>query len=233
MFSFRLLLSYFITLSVIALIGLGLYTLWQYPIKNIELTHDDENTIGIEAVNQKLHQILGQSWLQLSPTDLEQTLQQMPWIDSVSIEKTHLGHLLVQINQQIPLFRWRDGYLISHKGNVFEVDSKQWQRHQTLPHLETSETNFRLPENLAAIVNPSSSTAFFQHFGNLKSLQINSFTLKFKYQKNTLITNNTHAVKTLQRFQTWVERFPANTIQAMQKNTHIDLRYENGFALVP
>lgn len=211
------------------LVGAVVYQLWHYPIHSIELL-DSSDTPDHEKIHTLLQQKLGQPWLNFDARQLENTIQQLTWVDSIKVDKVNFGILSVTITAKVPFFRWHSGYLISTKGKIIEVNSDSWHQYDTLMPIESSTKGLSILTDSIQLVNALMNQAH-SIFGPLQKIKIDLFNIQLIYSRQRIILKKNDSAVYLRRFFQWMEQLSPSESQTITKSKTIDLRYRDGFAI--
>ena len=105
---------------------LGAYQLSQMeqvmPIRSIQLVGDFEY-LDQHDVKSDLQPYIGQGFFSLDIHQLQQTLKQKPWTESVSVRRIWPDRIRVVVREKKPVARWDDDHLLSASARVFAADT--------------------------------------------------------------------------------------------------------------
>ncbi|MDP0562301.1 MAG: cell division protein FtsQ/DivIB [Candidatus Endonucleobacter sp. (ex Gigantidas childressi)] len=95
--------------------------LWSWlnqPIASVEV-HAPFQYVKREKVEVMLEPYLRSRFFQLSLTKIRSFLLSKPWVKEVSLKKEWPDKLVVSLEEQEPVARWHEFYLITGEGHVF------------------------------------------------------------------------------------------------------------------
>jgi len=102
------------------------------PVRSIQLQGNFDN-LDQREVEAILQAGIGQGFFSLDILQLQQSLQDMAWTESVSIRRIWPDKIRVAIREKKPVARWDDDHLLSDSSRVYPADSKQFA-HLPLVH---------------------------------------------------------------------------------------------------
>lgn len=110
----------------VCLLGIALEA-WQrlevqvnQPIARISVA-GDLNAANRLALQQQLDAFSLTGFVTADIAGMQQRLEQLPWVDLVRISRTWPDQLHVEVTEQQPIARWRDGEWLNSRGQVFET----------------------------------------------------------------------------------------------------------------
>jgi cell division protein FtsQ len=95
------------------------------PVRSIQL-HGSFDHLDQREVEATLQGYIGQGFFSLDILQLQQSLQDMAWTDSVSIRRIWPDKIRVAIREKKPVARWDENHLLSDSARVYPADSKQF-----------------------------------------------------------------------------------------------------------
>ena len=95
------------------------------PIKTIQLSGSFQN-IDQHAVESSLQQFVDEGFFSLDISQVQKTLNDKPWTESVSIRRIWPDRLRIIIVENKPVARWDSDHLMSDKGIVFQARTEDY-----------------------------------------------------------------------------------------------------------
>lgn len=195
----------------------------QVPLRHVVITGELENATKPEITTQVLTPDLG-SFFNVDVNKVQQRIEALPWVYSVSVRKKWPDILNVHVLEQQTAALWNDEQLINVKGQVFEVPNEQ------------------LPQRIPKLYGPQGTHAdALQGYKDLSSLlSINGFevaklTLSARFSWQLILTNGVllelgtqHKVARVQRF---IDMYSVITKHNSAAVVSVDLRYDTGMAV--
>ncbi len=65
----------------------------------------------------------GQGFWDLSLSDIQRSVEQLPWVDRVRVERQWPRQIRLTVTEQVPLARWNDNALLNNRGEAFKPAS--------------------------------------------------------------------------------------------------------------
>lgn len=185
----------------------------------------DQGYMSSGAVRQVLDSALQPGFFKASSTQIEQALNGLPWVKTVSVRKQWPASLVVAISERVPVAIWNQHAILSESGVVF-----------------TPKSLTTVPENLPKLFGPAGDAALlwqnWQSFSailqplkfSLKSLTLNDIgDWQMTLQQGTVIKlGDQQLEKRLQRF---VEYYPQLLKDNPKGLAEVDLQYADGIAV--
>ena len=225
---FASLRTFYIVVGSLVLAGVilwSLYSFFKYPIEHIEIFASIENNKDADKIDAILKNTLHKSWLLLAVEDVEKMIEKLDWVQEVSISKSNLGELSVDITLKTPMFRWKTGYLLSNQAALIVVDDQSWNEYSALVQVESSTKNLIFLKGIEdSIVELEKNK-----MSDLQKIRIGLYQeMELIFAQYTLVVDAPQANESLLRFAGWMKELPKNIINSQSR---IDLRYVDGFAV--
>ena len=193
-----------------------------FPIRTIQLSGTFQY-IDQKEVEATLQVIIGEGFFSLDIHQLENTLAQKSWAESVSIRRIWPDRLNIEIVEKKPVARWDNNHLISHRAVVYHVDIEAFNQ---LPLVNSVNTR---PEKilyryyqLAARFDRLNEKVIGVQMDSRGALSIElSSGLKIKVGRDDI----DHKIERLMTI--YLEQI----LPRRDEIELIDLRYSNGFAV--
>lgn len=158
--------------------------------------------------------------------DLAETraaILRLPWVRSVSVRRKFPWQLEVAIEEHVALARWNKTALVNTHGELFEAQSNE-----TLPEFygepENSLVMVRMYEALERVLQPMQ-----RHIAQLNLSPRMSWQIRL--DDGMELALGREAMK--ERLARFVKVFPYSVAVRVPNARRIDLRYRNGFAVLP
>jgi len=115
--------SYNLLLLLMPFIGTGVYLSYQdtlLPIRTIQLTGTFQY-IDQKEVELSVQKYIGEGFFSLDINQVQKTLSEKPWTDSISIRRVWPDRLKIVIVEKRPVARWDNRHLLSDRAVVFQA----------------------------------------------------------------------------------------------------------------
>jgi len=206
------------------------------PVTSVMISGEMPYTIKAD-IDTAIEEIDFGNFFKVDVNLVQQQIQNLPWVYSVSIRKNWPNELKVYVVDQQPVARWNEDFLLNQFGKAFQAD--------------LSRVNHALP----AFYGPEGSELValenYRNFSRLlkfSALNIDELFLseRFAWQLtlNDGITLNLGREKRIERIQRFMDAYPQiknitvkNNKNKSKKNNkkqqvdYIDLRYDTGLAV--
>ncbi|WP_439101833.1 cell division protein FtsQ/DivIB [Congregibacter sp.] len=192
----------FSALMVLAVVFyLGMEALRGVPVERIVVTGKIEN-LRQEALRDALSGHLDGGLLFLSLSDLQGTLEALPWVYTAELRRRFPDTLEVSVVEQLPIARWGDEAFLNHEARIIGVtDGERWQDLPEIRGPEGSEGRLmnhyqRLLERLRPLqLTPTalSEDAYGQLYARLDNgleLQLGDHDFSLRLQRFLLLWKN-------------------------------------------
>lgn len=209
---------------------LALAVLWAFPmvdqrfvIKQV-LINKSLHYVDKRDVDHLLEQALQENFFTLDLKSVAQSLNTLPWVDSVQIRKVWPDKVLVSIAEQKPIARWGGTALISAKGELFSP--KELSGFDHLPRLEGSVEQ---RDRITGFYYQASQLLLDQNV-SLASIKMNT-AFDWHIELNNglvLILSSQHGMDKLKQFR---NVYAKHIVPRLDRISHVDLRYDAGFVV--
>ena len=191
-----------------------------FPLHSVRL-HAAPQRVIPEDVLQKVRGEVDGNFFTVDIARLRQSLEQLPWVRSVSIRREFPDRLVVQLEEHSTLARWNGASLVNTYGEVFDAQSEE-----TLP---------------AFIGQDGDSYEIAQRYGEFGGqlqplkLRVAQIALSPRHAWQLRLSNGMvlelGREEMEQRLARFVEVYPYSLAALEGSVRYVDLRYRNGFAL--
>ena len=193
------------------------------PIRFVKLEGYFDN-LDTEELKKVMKPYLNENFFNLDIDAAQHQVEQVAWVDHVSVRRKWPDSLIVEISEQQPLARWQKGGFVNQRGEWFSADVTE--RHASLPELAG-------PQNAVAIL----SREYLKIAEQLKVRQLRADRLTATHRRSWTVNLDNGLVVKLGRLnvQARLQRFlkiykPVLETQ-LDKIEGVDMRYTNGFAV--
>ena len=198
------------------------------PIEKVEIEGEFEN-ISPDVFRKQVLAVIDGGYFSLDLQSMRTTLQDLPWVDDVSVRRQWPSGLNIKVAEKQPVAYWNDDALISDRGDVFKPDVID--QRLALPKLNGPEgLHNKMWQFLVAIDKDFSLIGFDVVDLNLDGRR--AWSLHVLSEKGVdgieIKLGRDHAEDRLARF---VRVFSDKDKFNLNNTAVIDLRYPNGFAM--
>lgn len=108
-------------LSVLAILVYGANTLYQLPVSRIKVVGAEHSHVPDE-IKSTLAPFLTKSFFSIDLSKAQENLQQIAWLNQVSLSRHWPSQLTIRIEEHRPLALWASGGIITETGELIDVD---------------------------------------------------------------------------------------------------------------
>jgi len=119
----------------------GMIAQERWPIRWLEIDGPFER-VSAEQVRAKLAPLVSGSFFTVNTRVIREMASEMPWVASVSVQKTWPDTVQLTIHEHTPVVHWVDDYLLDASGTPFSVPAAD--EIQGLPWLESPQGQLEL-----------------------------------------------------------------------------------------
>jgi cell division protein FtsQ len=193
------------------------------PIRQVKL-YGDFGHIQPKQMHGKLQQQFVGNFFKVNVDQVQQFLQQQPWVYQVAVRKQWPGTLVVVVTEHSPVAVWNNEYLLNKKGEVFKAPIEQLNA--KLPHLAGPKGS----EQDALTMFSNVQSLLKLHQFEASKLEVSE---RFAWD---LRLSNGIALKlgredTLKRVQRFIDLYPSISKHKTEAIEQVDLRYDTGLAV--
>jgi cell division protein FtsQ len=222
---------------LVALLGLGAFgiacvgiyfALQQVNSQKIEtvVIEGQVDFVSEKEIKDTVSRFVSASLVALDLETLKQELEMLPWISKVTVQREWPGKLIINVEEESAIARWRDTELLNQQGQIFLPESIQ--EVLNLPRLSG-------PENSEKAVMEQ-----YQKFNQLLyplGVRIRDLSMNERGALTMLLTNGVKVKlgkeDVLERVRRLVAFMESRYSADMLNIETIDLRYTNGIAVSP
>jgi cell division protein FtsQ len=193
------------------------------PIASITLK-GEFNYVSQGEVETLVRGMIGSSFIGENISDIKQSLEGMPWIDSVDLVRQWPDTLEVVVREQAPIARWGENGFVNVRGEIIIVDnSNSLSRFSTLTGQEKDAGLIMQQYSLLA----STLQSYNMSIDVLEKNHRGVWRLQLKNGWKIII-GRSDVYKKVQRLTHLLD---IKKLNAQMKIESIDLRYQNGLAI--
>lgn len=193
------------------------------PIASITLK-GEFNYVSQGKVETLVRGMIGSSFIGENISDIKQSLEGMPWIDSVDLVRQWPDTLEVVVREQAPIARWGENGFVNVRGEIIIVDnSNSLSRFSTLTGQEKDAGLIMQQYSLLA----STLQSYNMSIDVLEKNHRGVWRLQLKNGWKIII-GRSDVYKKVQRLTHLLD---IKKLNAQMKIESIDLRYQNGLAI--
>lgn len=205
----------------IALIGLG----WAFdrPISSVEVGGTFQR-VSPADIEQAIAPFRGMGFLSADLDALRHALEEIPWVDSATVERAWPNGVRAFVNEHVAAARWREHGLLNARGELFMREAQHVPAE--LPLLEGPDGSERQVAQLYLDTSPKLA---------LIGLRLTRVSLDARGAWELALSNNVTVRLGRQDVYHRLDRFvrAASPVIAARSSAvaYVDMRYSNGFAV--
>lgn len=155
---------------------------------------------------------------------MRRQIEAMPWVSEVSVRKVWPDALVIQVQEQQPLARWADGYLVNANGQLFKPD--RVADFSSLPVFRGPEASEHLMYEKYKMVESRLSTLK----QSVMALELDERRAWKLVLRNGLVLNIGRDFSEL-KISRYIDHFSELFADRELDMAEFDLRYTNGFSV--
>jgi cell division protein FtsQ len=193
------------------------------PINTVRL-ESPLNRVTEQEVRMLLARYTESGFLGMDVQDLRDELELNPWVERATVRRVWPDELVIMIDEQRPIARWREGSLLNEHGEVFS------------PPMRGSETELPLfsgPEGSESLVR-----ANFEHFNTLLSaidMRLHTISVDARGSWSGVVADGPvlriGREDVEERMTRFVRLIKGGLAEQLANAETIDLRYNNGISV--
>jgi len=209
-------------LAVVSISGIWLMDPLTLPIRQVSINGKFEH-LSPASLERRAAEVVSGGFLNVNVDEIRSVLLEEPWVHEVSVKRVWPDRLMVNIQEQVAVARWRDQGLLNMDAGIFKPEPDTY------------------PESLPLISGPlDSHTGVLSKYQQLlqilpKGLMIAELSLsdrrswEIKLNNGSLFRLGKHDIE--RRLERFIRYFPDVTQNLVEQIQYIDLRYTNGFSI--
>lgn len=207
-------------------IALGAYTVSRMdemlPIRSIQLAGTFEH-LDQGEVEKTLQTYIGQGFFSLDIQQLQRSLHEKPWTDSVSVRRVWPDRIRVIITEKKPVARWDEKHLLSDRAKVYLADTGGFA-HLPLVHAMNHRPEWVLRQFYAL------DARFTSVDERVQSLRVDSRgALEVELIDGLQIKIGRSDIE--RKIERLIRIYTRQIVPRREQIERLDLRYSNGFAV--
>jgi cell division protein FtsQ len=212
-------------IAALAFAAAGIWLLLQsqlFPVREVALTNAISKTAKSD-IEAALRGRIGGNFFAVSPAEVRQALEALPWVRQASVRRVWPDRLEVALEEHVALARWGDEALVNSFGEKFPGKTDQ-----TLPlfigpagtEREVARRYARFSALVAPLGAPLERVVLTQRF---------AWQLRLAGGLDIMLGRDADAAE--MRLRRFAEVYEISLKKIPRKHEYVDLRYPNGFAL--
>jgi cell division protein FtsQ len=213
-----------VVLGTLTGLGLGLGWLFNRPIQHVVIDGSFQRVVASEIQNVSQRRIAGAGLVSVDMAAVQRALVQLPWIDSVSVQRSWPRTLRISVVEQVAIARWNNTALINSRGELFR--SSESQIPAGLPRLSGPEgTDADVVARFFSIRDRMAEAG-----AHLTMLQLDARGA-WRLALDSGVEVRLGRSQVDERYQRFVAAALPLVIQRAAEIAYVDMRYTNGFAV--
>lgn len=212
----------------VTLVGLGLMVHWmsdplQWPVRNVQV-QGQFRYLQPETVQAAVEPLSASGFFAMQVSEIQEHVQQLPWVDQVSVRRVWPDRLDIAVIEQQPVARWKSASFLNRRAEAFVPGAGE-----DLSGLVVLDGPDGYQERMLAMY------ARLQQLLQPLQLKLAALTLDARRAWSMRLDNGLEfeigRKEPEQRVARFVDAYPAIRATGQQAPKRVDLRYSNGFAL--
>jgi cell division protein FtsQ len=215
-----------VAVSMAGILGAGGIVAWAFdqPIEKVELAGRFQRVSPMEVERAvKLH-ARGTGLVSIDLEAVRVAIDSLPWVDTVSVERSWPRGLRVVVVEQVPAARWGENGLLNTRGELFLTGAKHVP--EELPQLSGPEGS----ETIVAQRYLAAQGRLVEAGMRLAALRLDARGA-WEFDLDNGVTVRLGRKQVDERFETFMATALKIVAQRATDISYIDLRYSNGFAI--
>jgi len=212
--------------SIGAVMGGFAVVTWAFdqPIQRIELAGRFQRVSPMEIERAVKVRARGAGLVSVNLERVRKAIDGVPWVDTVSVERSWPRGLRVVVVEQVPAARWGEKGLLNTRGELFESDATHVPLE--LPQLSGPEGS----ESVVAQRYLATQGRLVEAGMRLTALRLDARGA-WEFDLDNGVTVRLGRKQVDERFETFMATAQKIVSQRSTDIAYIDLRYSNGFAI--
>ena len=193
------------------------------PIRQVKL-YGDFGHIQPTKLHRTLQQEFVGNYFKVNVDQVQQFLQQQPWVYQVAVRKQWPDTLVVVVTEHSPVAIWNLEYLLNQRGEVFKAPIAQ--------------LNAKLPQLAGPQGSEQDALTMFSRVQSLLTLhqfEAASLSVSDRFAWQLKLSNGIELKlgreDTLKRVQRFIDLYPSISKHKPEAIEQVDLRYDTGLAV--
>lgn len=193
------------------------------PIRQVKL-YGDFGHIQPTKLHRTLQQEFVGNYFKVNVDQVQQFLQQQPWVYQVAVRKQWPDTLVVVVTEHSPVAIWNLEYLLNKRGEVFKAPIAQ--------------LNSKLPQLAGPQGSEQDALTMFSRVQSLLTLhqfEAASLSVSDRFAWQLKLSNGIELKlgreDTLKRVQRFIDLYPSISKHKPEAIEQVDLRYDTGLAV--
>lgn len=193
------------------------------PIQQVQV-YGQFAHIEAKQLHQRVTEEFVGNFFNVQVADIQQFVQQQPWVSQVAVRKQWPGKLLIVVTEHSPVAIWNTNFLLNKRGEVFKAPLEELS--QPLPKLNgpdgVEQDALKMFSQLQALLA--------LHQFQAETLTVNE-RLAWEVKLSNGISLKLGREDTLKRVQRFIDLYPVISKQKPEAIEQVDLRYDTGLAV--
>ncbi len=195
----------------------------QWPVQTVRIEGDFRH-LQAAQLQREVATLASEGFFVMNVGAIQERLQQLPWVDQVSVRRVWPDQLNIQIREQRPVARWGERGFLNSRAQAFEP--AQTAELAALPQLQGPEGYAQRVlltyQRMQAMVEPLQLS--------VSSLRLDA-RRSWRVRLSNGLTVEVGRNNPVERIGRFVRVYPAILATGMGRVMSVDLRYSNGFAV--
>ena len=192
----------------------------QGKVKNLQISGALKN-VNSQMISQKIAHLLAEDIVNLDMTQIQQTIEDMPWVRTAEVVRIYPSTIKVAIKEQIPVAIWNGKSYLNQYGEIFnapDIEDKEMLTKLNGKN-EKAKVMLKLYSSLKNSIATDMLQTIFQNENGVYRLKLNNGT--------EVVLGRKQLNQRINRLTKMLDLIESHT----QVITRIDLRYRKGMAI--
>jgi cell division protein FtsQ len=209
--------------AIAAVIGLIVWAMNQ-PIESVSISGRFQRVATVDIERAVKQRVRGAGLVGVNLEEVRQTIDALPWVDTVSVQRAWPRGLSVTVTEQVPAARWGEAGLLNTRGELFANETR---------HIPPELAQLSGPDGKEGVV----AQRYLAAQGRLveAGMRISALRLDargaWEFDLSNGVTVRLGRRLVDERFDTFLRTALKQIARRADDIAYVDMRYANGFAI--